>query len=73
MLSAEDLLLALAAHACPARRTGVSAWCATCPRCGSADALRLSYSPLYGVGVLCSGGCGRDRVLAALGLDEGAR
>ena len=68
-MTLDELLLALAACACPPRRVDRSGWRSTCPVCGVADAVAVRAGALGLVGVLPSCRCDRREILAAVGLD----
>ncbi len=63
-MTIEEVLLALGAQACAARRVGRATWAARCPACG--DELSLTASATGLVGLLCRSGCPYRRVWAAL-------
>lgn len=66
--TAEEVVLALRSHGCEVEPRGRSTWRARCPVCSAADALSVRAGGLHDlVGVWC-GRCGREAVLAVLGL-----
>jgi len=67
MLSAEEIMLALAACGCPATRTGSSRYEASCPSCARVHAIELVVSATGVYRLQCLGGCPPDAVLAAMG------
>ncbi len=69
-MTAEDVLLALAACGCPATRVGRLRWEATCPACGRVHAveLRVSATGLYRL--QCLAGCPPRDLLRVMGTSS---
>jgi hypothetical protein len=70
MLSAEEIMLALAASGCPVFRIGRSKWEASCPACRRVHAVELVVSATGVYRLECLAGCSPDDVLAAMELER---
>lgn len=73
MLTLEDILLALSAHACTPYRAGRSAWRARCPVCDEPDSIGLNFSSIYGLSIAARCRCARALILDALGVEDDER
>lgn len=69
MTAVEDVLLALAASGSPAHRLRGGKWDATCPCCGRVRAIELRADHAGRAVVKCWGGCSRDAIRSAMGLE----